>query len=346
MKEFALSNFVLYYRKEDLYNFGLIPKGGLMGNIIGRREFITSSARYGLTAAVGGAALGHFVYAPKARAMAHGAHDIAVVEGADYYANTLKAVEILGGIDLFVPKGARVAILPNVQRWHPGTFTKPGIVRAIVQMCKKAGAKEVNCLSWLEMENWEKTGLATVLKEEGASLRLVESAETNFKPVKVAMGKALKEAMIMKEFFNNDVFIDIPITKDHAGNKFTGTMKNMMGLNHPKNNRENFHKPGWKTETNDIKHLDQCITDLNTVILPTLCVVDATEFIITNGPMGPGEIMKPQKVVAGRDRVAMDAYCCTLWGLKPEDIFQIKMAHDHGLGEMNIKKVKIAEVKI
>ena len=26
-----------------------------------------------------------------------------------------------------------------------------------------------------------------------------------------------------------DVLIDMPITKDHAGNKFTGTMKNLMG---------------------------------------------------------------------------------------------------------------------
>jgi len=41
----------------------------------------------------------------------------------------------------------------------------------------------------------------------------------------------------------------------------------------------------------------------------------------------------------------MDAYCCTLWGLKPEDIFQIKMAHDLGLGEMNLKKVKMVKAK-
>ena len=37
-------------------------------------------------------------------------------------------------ITKFVPKGAKVAILPNVQRWHPGTFTKPDIVRAIARL--------------------------------------------------------------------------------------------------------------------------------------------------------------------------------------------------------------------
>ncbi len=317
-----------------------------MGKKLGRREFIKKSTRYSLSAAVGGSMLGHLAQAASAHASAGEMLDIAVVEGEDYFKSAFKAVDLLGGMERFVPKGSRVAILPNVQRWHPGTFTKPEIVRATVQMCKKAGATEVNCLSWLEMDNWAKTGLATVLEEEGANLKLVESEEANFKPVKVAKGKALKEAMIMKEFDNNDVFIDMPITKDHAGNKFTGTMKNMMGLNYRVNNRENFHRPNWTTDINDIKHLDQCIADINTVITPTLCIVDATEFIITNGPMGPGEITRPQKIVAGVNRVAMDAYCCTLWGLKAEDIFQINMAQELGLGVMDLKKARVKEVKI
>lgn len=317
-----------------------------MGKRINRREFIKKSAQYSMSAVVGGSVLNHLAYSPLTHGRAEEGPGIAVVEGEDYFKSTFKAVELMGGIEQFVPKGSRVAILPNAQRWHPGTFTKPEIIRAVVQMCQKAGVKEVNCLSWLGMDNWEKTGLAAVLSEEGAKLKLVESEEANFVPVKVSKGKALKEAMIVKEFFNNDVFIDMPITKDHAGNKFTGTMKNMMGLNYRVNNRENFHRPNWTTDINDIKHLDQCIADINTIITPDLCIVDATEFIVTNGPMGPGEITRPQKIVAGVDRVAVDAYCCTLWGLKAEDIFQIQMAQEHGLGVMDLEKTKLKEVKI
>ncbi len=69
-----------------------------------------------------------------------------------------------------------------------------------------------------------------------------------------------------------------------------------------------------------------------------------SEFIITNGPFGPGEIIKPQKVVAGTDRVAMDAYCASLWGLKAEDIFMIRHADAQKLGRMNLRSVKILEV--
>jgi uncharacterized protein (DUF362 family) len=134
----------------------------------------------------------------------------------------------------------------------------------------------------------------------------------------------------------------MPITKDHAGNKFTGTMKNLMGLNSPVNNRT-FHRPNWKTDPNDVAHLEQSIVDLNKAVKPALNVVDATEFITTNGPFGPGELIKPQKVVAGADRVAVDAYCAGLWGLKPEDIVQIKRASEQGLGEMDLGKLSVKE---
>lgn len=313
-----------------------------MGSKISRRDFFKRGAHIGVTAAIGSGVISQLLNSP----LSHASEgiDIAVVKGADYLTNTIKAVDLLGGIKKFIPENSKVAILPNAQRWHPGTFTKPEIVRAVIKMCKKAGAKEVNCLSWLDKKNWEATGLAVALEEEGANLKLVERNEALFKPVKIPKGKALKKARIMKEFYNNDIFINMPITKDHAGNKFTGTMKNFMGLNSPQNNRT-FHKEGWKTERSAIEHLDQSIADLNTIIKPSLCIVDATEFIITNGPMGPGEIIKPQKIIAGVDRIAIDAYCTTLWGLKAEDIIMIIRGYDHGLGEINLKKVKMKEVE-
>jgi len=61
--------------------------------------------------------------------------------------------------------------------------------------------------------------------------------------------------------------------------------------------------------------------------------------------MGPGKVIKPQKVVAGIDRIAIDSYCCTLWNLKPEDIIMITEAHRHGLGKMDLSKVNIKEHK-
>lgn len=309
-----------------------------MSQTITRRSFIKSSAAVGASTLVGSSFLSKLVYGK-------GKIDISIGKGEDYFKNTIEAVKQLGGMKKFVPKNSKVALLPNVQRNNPGVFTKPEILRAVIQMCKKAGAKEISCLSWLGEQNWENTGLAKVIDEEEANLILVERDESNFKAVPIPNGIALMEASIMNEFFNYDVFINMPITKDHAGNKFTGTLKNLMGLNSPTNNRT-FHKPNWKTDLNDITHLDQCIADLNTVIKPHLCIVDATEFITTNGPFGPGELIKPQQVIVGTDRVAIDAYCSTLWGLEAKDIIMIDKAKEHGLGEMDLKRVKIKEFAV
>ncbi len=307
---------------------------------ITRRTFIKKSAAISASSLFGMSMLSHCSSRTKSSA------DITVVKGGDYFQNTVKAIETLGGMEQYVPRDSRVAILANPQRNNPGAYTKPEIVRAAIKMCKDAGAGEVSCLSWLPEQNWEDTGLKTAVEEEKAKLVILNLRdETLFEPVSVPKGVALKEARIMKEFFDYDVFIDIPITKDHAGNKYTGTMKNLMGLNSPKNNRT-FHKKGWDTDIDAITHLDQCIADLNTVISPDLCIVDATEFITTNGPFGPGELIKPQKVVAGTDRVAIDAYCSTLWGLKGTDIIHISKAYEHKLGEIDLDKVQIEEHEI
>jgi uncharacterized protein (DUF362 family) len=279
-------------------------------------------------------------------AVAHETNTISVVQGDDYFENTRRAVEELGGMGHFVSAGAKVAILANPQRNNPGAFTKPPLVAAVIEMCKEAGAEEVACISWLPGQNWRATGLAKVVREGGAKLTVVDyEDESLFTPIPVPMGVGLKEARVMRELSNYDVLIDMPITKDHVGNKFTGTLKNLMGLNSPQSN-QTFHKEDWETNIDSITHLDQCVADLNTVIAPDLCVVDATELLITNGPFGPGKIHKPRKIIAGTDRVAIDSYCCTLWGLEAKDIIAINKAFEHGVGEMDLAKIDVKEIKV
>jgi uncharacterized protein (DUF362 family) len=309
-----------------------------MARKIGRREFFRTSAQAGLTLVLSpGLATASRAAAPKVKASI-----VAVATGGDYEQAAMKAVSLLGGMKKFVPKNARVALLPNVQSRHPGSYTKPQVLRAVIRMCKKAGAKEVNCLSWQTVKQWEDTGLKAVIDAEGAGLKIFEKDEALFNPVPIPGGQALKEARVLAEVYSHDLLINMPITKDHAGNKFTGTMKNLMGLNSPVSNRT-FHRPNWKTDPNDVAHLDQSIVDLNKAVKPALNIVDATEIIVTNGPFGPGQLMTPGKVVAGTDRVAIDAYCAGLWGLDPKDIVQIKRGAEQGLGQMDLTRVRFRE---
>ena len=311
-----------------------------------RRTFIKKSAAIGASSIIGASILPGRSEKTSPVFKARTGVDVAVAQGEDYFKNAVHAVRELGGMGAFVPKGAKVAILANPQSINPGAFTNPEIVRAAIQMCKEAGAGEIACITQLSEKNWKNTGLTRVTEEEGvAIIRADRNDDPSFETIPIPGGIALKEARIMKALYDYDCLIDIPVTKDHAGNKFTGTMKNLMGLNSGKSNRT-FHKDDWKTNPDSIEFLEQCIADLNTVITPDLCIVDATEFIITNGPFGPGEIIKPKKVIAGTDRVAMDSYCCTLWGLNPEDIIIIQKAYAHKLGERDAGKVMVKEITV
>jgi uncharacterized protein (DUF362 family) len=308
---------------------------------LGRRKFIKEGFLFGAASAVGVrglSAAGLF----KRSGTGKNLPTLAVVTGPDYGKNAAKAMDLLGGMKKFVAKGAKVALLPNSQSRHPGTFTSPEILKSVIRMCKDAGAAEINCLSWLNDKHWEANGLGQALKDAGATLILVERKDENFKSVPVPKGIALKEAFVMKELDRYDVLINLPITKDHSGNRFTGTLKNFMGLNSAASN-STFHKDD--KDASAIEFLDQCIADLNTVITPQLCIVDATEYIVTNGPFGPGKIQTSQTVIAGTDRVAIDGYCTTLRDMKPTDIIMIRKAYEHGLGEIDLSKVKIIEAK-
>ena len=310
-----------------------------MPRTIGRRDFLKTGAGAGLAVAVSGV-LGTGVAEAKDRRPVVGA-----AIGEDWGQAAVQAIALAGGIKKFVPKGAKVALLPNVQSRHPGSFTKPEVLRAVIRLCKKAGAAEVNALSWQPMKQWEDTGLKAVLDAEGAGLKLFGKDEALYKAVPVPNGVEIKEVRLLAAVFEHTVLINMPITKDHAGNKFTGSMKNLMGLNSPASNRT-FHKPKWQTDPAETAFLDQSIVDLNKAFKPALNVVDATEILVSNGPFGPGQLMRPNRVVAGTDRVAIDAYCATLWGLKAEDIVQIKRGAEQGLGTINLEKIDLREERL
>jgi uncharacterized protein (DUF362 family) len=313
-----------------------------MSDIQGRRKFIKSSLIFGAGTIAGFSdrrAKDSFRFSATGTLQPI----LAAVKGPNYSANVLKALELLGGMEKFVPKGSKVALLPNSQSPHPGTFTNTAVLSSVIKMCHTAGAFDVHCLSWLDLKHWERSGLGRIIAAEGAKLVLIERKDENFQKVSIPQGVNLKETFILKELFRYDVLINLPIAKHHEGNRFTGSLKNLMGLNAPSSNAS-FHKDD--RDPLAVPFLDQCIADLNLAIAPKLNLVDATEYITTNGPFGPGEIRRSQFVVAGTDRVAIDAFCATLMGMAPEDIIMIGKAHEHGLGEMELSKVHKVVVEL
>ena len=68
-------------------------------------------------------------------------------------------------------------------------------------------------------------------------------------------------------------------------------------------------------------------------------------FVVTR-PGDGRKLVTPQKIIAGTDRVAVDAYSAKVLGLDVEKVHMIKMAYEHGFGEMNLDKLQIEEREV
>lgn len=307
-----------------------------MAHSITRRSFIKNSTALGIGSFMAG------TFAPLMGSAAEDKIDISAIQGTNYFDNTVKAVEMLGGMNQFVSRGSRVALLINTAFRYPGTIVNPTISLAVVKMCVDAGAKEIITIPGASKRYWGRATQADKYKDVIASLQPAGS----YTNVEIPKGISLKKAEVVKSLLDCDVFIDIPISKDHTGTGFTGNLKNFMGACPYSTNRFFHHGSNAKGAYDDVGFLSQCIADVNLVRKPDLCVVDATEFVTTNGPFGPGKLKKLDKVVAGTDRVAVDTYCCRFLGLEGSKVAMIQKAFEHGLGEIDLTMLTVKELKM
>jgi uncharacterized protein (DUF362 family) len=95
-----------------------------------------------------------------------------------------------------------------------------------------------------------------------------------------------------------------------------------------------------------VEFLSQCVADLNSLRKPDLAVADATTILTTNGPFGPGQIAKPQVVVAGSSPVSVDAYGARFLGLDARRVSMVTRSAALGLGEADLSRVKLSELHI
>lgn len=303
---------------------------------INRREFLAAIAGLGATLFVGGCG-------NKSQSSANGANirkpkfninDITIASGKDPAKITRAAVDLLGGMDKLVKKGDFVVVKPNMAWNRPpeaAATTNPEVVAEIVKMCIEAGAGKVLVIDHIIDKPADAvlsfTGIKPAALKAGAIVSAAQN-ESEFRSISIPKGKAITSDTCIKDILKADVFINVPIAKSHSATKLTLGMKNLMGCN--------WDRQAWHMNT-----LDQCIADYVTAVRPDLTIMDANRVLLTNGPKGPGETKDVNKVIASADPVAIDAYGATLFNLKPEEIGYIKLAHEHGVGEIDLKKMKI-----
>jgi uncharacterized protein (DUF362 family) len=268
--------------------------------------------------------------------------DIAAVTGDNAYDATVRAVELLGGISQFAPAGSRVGILVNSKFSKRGTYVKPQIALATVTMLYQAGVREIVSIDDVESSYWKR---ATLSKEHEEYVRAIRRPGSGIS-VALSGARHLKEVEMVREYLECDAIVNIAIFKDHEGTKMSGALKNIMGATAGSTNRYWHLGSGASGYYDDVTHLSRCIADGNLCRKPALCIGDATEVIVRNGPFGPGPTKDFRTVVAGTNPVSFDSFGAAILGFRPDDILMIRAASELGLGSSNLDALRIQRTNL
>ncbi len=305
-----------------------------------RRDFIKKGSQLGLAAAAS-LSLGSFPFVKtQSKTKDQVIYDLAAIKGGEPDVMFKQAIEALGGIKNFVKQNQNVVVKPNIG-WdvkpNRAANTNPRLVGEIVKQCVDAGAKNVyvfdhTCNEWSRC--YKNSGIEKEVKDNGGKT-IPGNNERNYQEVTIEKGIRLKEAKVHEQIIETDVFINVPVLKNHSGTRLSIGMKNLMG---------NVWDRGYWHRNN----LHQCIADFTTYRVPDLTVVDAYAVMKRNGPRGISvadvSLMKSQ--IISKDPVAADAAASKLFGIEPKTIGHINIANEMKLGTMDLSKLNISRMTV
>lgn len=308
-----------------------------------RRDFLKAAALTGIASTI---KLSDGMDLMAQKVAKTGVHsDLVAVMGGEPAEMFRKAIAAMGGMNRFVKKGYKVTVKPNIG-WDktPGLAgnTNPALVAEIVKECYRAGAKEVivfdhTCDEWQKC--YQNSGIEAAAKAAGAKM-MPGNEESYYREISLPRAKNLKKTKVHTAILDCNVWINVPILKNHGGAKMTISMKNHMGIVW---DRGAFH-------SND---LQQCIADICTLNKPAvLNVVDAYRVMKTNGPRGrsAADVVTPKAMFVSTDIVAVDTAATKFFNqierMPLESVKHISKAAELKVGTMDLSKLKVKKINI
>ena len=304
-----------------------------------RRDFFKTSVGAGLAA---GAALSLGGYKKLwASSPVNTKYDMVAVMGGSPEAMFDLGIQELGGIGAFVQKGQKVLVKPNIG-WDVipelAANTNPMLVKRIIEHCFKAGAKEVyifdhTCDNWVN--TYKNSGIEKAAKSAGAKV-VPANSENYYHSVQIPGGIKLKSAKVHEILLDTDVFINVPILKDHNSTRMTCCLKNTMGIV--------WDRGYWHSN-----NLHQCIADYALYEKkPALNIIDCYNVMVKHGPQGVSkeDIVQMKSLIITTDWVAGDTAAAKMLGIDPQKIDYIPIANKMGIGNMNLDSLEIKRIKM
>lgn len=304
-----------------------------------RRDFLKKSI--GATVASGTLlSLGGLNSAFGANGLFAAPFDMVAIKGGNPDAMFERAISELGGMKAFVKAGQTVVVKPNIGWDAPperAANTNPLIVGKVVEHCLAAGAKKVivfdnTCDEWTRC--YKNSGIEDAVKKAGGEI-VTGKDEKMYREVAIPKGKVLKKAKVHQAILDSDVFINIPVLKNHGGATMSLTMKNLMGVV--------WDRGFW--HRND---LHQCIADFASFKKPNLNIIDGFNVMKRNGPRGVSvdDVVNMKYQIIGKDMVAADTAAVKVFGIDIGAVKHIGMAELLGVGTTKLESLNIQRITI
>lgn len=221
----------------------------------------------------------------------------------------------------------RILIKPNLVRISPPPVTTPvALAAALVDWLKTVTKARIligdgtGSLEYDTSQVFAKLGYTELAAGKNAGLIDLNEADTVRKT-----NPALRRfpEIHLPEIAFDSFLISLPVLKAHTLAGVTLAMKNMIGLAPP----AHYHQQGFWKKAAFHDRIQAAIADLNRYRAPDFTILDATVGLSASHLGGPCCEPPVNRLAAGRDPVAVDAYGAKLLGRDWRRIGHIRMVH-------------------
>jgi uncharacterized protein (DUF362 family) len=226
--------------------------------------------------------------------------------------DVIGALEALQAPAQMIKPGSKVVVKPNLTAdtnlWQKGIVTSPYTVEGIIRYVQKAAPAEIiiaeaTACGLDNKKAFKENGFEEVGARTG--VRIVDLYDEEFVSIPVKNGLVAKEIKVAKRILDADFLINVPTMKTHVATGVSLCLKNLKGVV-PENEKRRSHFLG----------VNEFVTDLNSIVKPHLCVIDATVAMEGDGPM-QGTPVNFGVLLVGTDPVATDLVATRVMGLDP-----------------------------
>ena len=251
---------------------------------------------------------------------------VAIVKGERSVETVAKALGLIGNLDILSNKPVLIKVnFITTKTWETGATTDPIVVEALIKAIQTRNSEvyvvESNATSTNADKAAERTGMLDLCKRYNVPFLNLSKLDEKV-VLRVQDHEALSQITIPRIVANGYV-VSAAKMKTHSETQVTLGLKNMFGLI-PDRMKWKYH----------IKGIGKVIVDINTVLRPTLTVIDGFVAMEGSGPVH-GTPVKMDLIVAGRDPVSTDSTASRIMGFDPKSIYHIRRVAEKGLGEID-----------